>query len=475
MIFRSFRTRIMMLSVSVSGLVLLGFGWWAWHVLHGLTGGHRLDSELAILTHMHQSAQGHRAWEDFELALEGATRNDASRRFSFAVVDREGHLIYQSHFWPDGLTPALRAHIDGAEAAMGLRVYTEMDGKAPWRLAVNRNPEHSLVVAADLGPYLAQFDRIRLTFLLVFAVALLCVGGGSWILAWRAIRPLDRLVEATETITAQDLERRLPQGMGGREIDQLVDVFNEMLERLERSFNHATRFSADAAHELKTPLTILQGQLDQALQEAPAGSPLQQNLGRLLEEVQRLKVIIRRLLLLSLADAGRIRISPAPMRLDELVEQIIDDVEILAPELIVTQELEADAWVNADEALLQQAIQNLVNNAIKYNIPGGKIRFQLFRHDGAVRCAIANTSEGIPEEDRQRVFHRFYRVDPAHSRKVDGVGLGLSLAREIMRAHSGKLWLADAPEGWVMFVLELPAWDEKAVDVTAESSAEIKT
>ncbi len=366
---RSFRTRVLLVSVAVSGLVLLGFAWWSWQLLEAFSSLSGLDTELVA-----------------------------------------------GHAW-------LASHLDAVR----------------W---------------------------FRREFLFLFALGLVCVLGGSWLLAWYAVRPVDLLIDAAEGITAQDLERRIPQRGAGDEFGRLIDVFNDMLERLEVSFNHATRFSADAAHELKTPLTILQGQLDQALQEAPDGSPLQQNLGRLLEEVQRLKVIIRRLLLLSLADAGRIRVALTPMRLDELLGQVIEDVEILAPELRVIQELEEDAWVDADEALLQQAIQNLVNNAIKYNIDGGKIRFQLFRHEENLRFAIANTSEGIPEEDRRQVFRRFYRADPAHSRKVDGVGLGLSLAREIVRAHQGKLWLADAPEGWVMFVMELP---EGAGDGAVES------
>jgi two-component system heavy metal sensor histidine kinase CusS len=176
----------------------------------------------------------------------------------------------------------------------------------------------------------------------------------------------------------------------------------------------------------------------------------------LLEEVQRLTVIIRRLLLLSLADAGRLKVHFGPLDMGAFLESIIDDVEILAPGLHVNRELAADIRVEADAALLQQAVQNLANNAIKYNVPDGRINFELFRHEGKIRFTVSNTSKGIAEEDRKRVFHRFYRGDPAHSREVDGLGLGLSLTREIVRSHHGTLWLADAPEGWVLFVMELP-------------------
>jgi len=450
---RSFRLRILVLSVVVSGLVILGFGAWTWTMIHDLTGIHRLDSELVALASGQASAPADgRAWRAFEDALARLSEADPTHQLAFAVLSRTGENIYRSAPWPEDLLPRL-GHPENSPP----HPRTVFLNASAWRVALQHRPERSLIVAADMGPYLAHAHRLQAAFLLALVMALGCAGGGAWFLAWQAVRPLTALIEATEGITAQALEQRIPQRGLGDEFDQLIQVFNEMLERLERSFHHATRFSADAAHELKTPLTILQGQLEQALQEAPVGSPLQQNLGRLLEEVQRLKVIIRRLLLLSLADAGKIRVSTATLQLDELVAQLIEDVEILAPDVKVEQEIGDGMAVEADSALLQQAIQNLVNNAIKYNVEHGKIRFQLFRTGEMIRLAVANTSEGIPEQERGQIFRRFYRADPAHSRKVDGVGLGLSLSREILRAHGGKLWLADAPEGWVMFVMELPA------------------
>lgn len=449
---RSFRLRILMLSVAVSGVVILGFGAWTWTMIHDLTGLHRLDSELIALASGQASAPPDgRAWRAFEDALARLSEADPTHRLAFAVLSRSGEIIYQSAPWPEDLLPRL-----GQPENPPPPPRTVFLKSSAWRVALQHRPHRSLIVAADMGPYLAHAHRLQAAFLLAFVMALGVAGGGAWFLAWQAVRPLNALIRATEGITAQALEQRIPQRGQGDEFDQLIQVFNEMLERLERSFHHATRFSADAAHELKTPLTILQGQLEQALQEAPVGSSLQQDLGRLLEEVQRLKVIIRRLLLLSLADAGKIRVNKTPLMLDELVMQLIEDVEILAPALTVEQEIGVGMEVEADSALLQQAIQNLVNNAIKYNVEEGKIRFQLFRTGDTIRLAVANTSEGIPEAERGQVFRRFYRADPAHSRNVDGVGLGLSLSREILRAHDGKLWLADAPEGWVMFVMELP-------------------
>lgn len=549
---RSFRMRIMLLSVSISAIIFLGFGWRTWHLLHSLTGLERLDGEMKALAR-NQLASPRRdgGWGAFEDSLQYLSSLDPSRAFAFLVAGRDGTERRHSATWPAALasgeilgavsldaippmdpeffhSPDFRGPpgpFDGPPAAnpfgppngppefmrqdrpeggyppgngnpggnpgafepgrggrgdnfqrgsgprqgqgprsgpaekfpvKELLFQTRTQGDRSWRVAVLASPIEILVIAADLEPFFAETRALRNTFLVIFAVAMVAIGAGGWFLAQRALKPVNALIAAAESITAQELERRLPEQGSSEEFDRLNRVFNRMLERLDRSFKQATRFSADAAHELKTPLTILQGQLNQALQEAPPGSPLQQKLGQLLEEVQRLTVIIRRLLLLSLADAGKLKVTLAPLTLDTFLESIIEDVEILAPELEVKSELSPGIVVQADAALLQQAVQNLVNNAIKYNVPDGKIHFSLFRLDGKVRFTVANTSRGIAEEDRRRVFHRFYRGDPAHSREVDGLGLGLSLAREIVRSHHGKLWLADAPEGWVLFVLELP-------------------
>lgn len=547
---RSFRLRIMLLSVSISALIFLGFGWRTWHLLNSLTGLERLDGELKALAR-NQLASPHRGgdWPAFEDALKYLSELDPSRSFACLVAYRDGRERFRSAGWPSTLTaldlldaktlgkipppqednfrgvgpqgppngppmgppngppppgtpggfnvvpPAMNAEGygpgyervrpgdggpnrprfsgegrgDGSQWGRGpqggpaeplpvteLSFDTWRDQGHSWRVAVLASPRDILVLAADLTPFFAETRALRNTYLVLLALALVAIGAGGWFLAQRALKPVTVLIAAAESITAQELDRRLPETGASEEFDRLNRVFNRMLERLDRSFKQATRFSADAAHELKTPLTILQGQLNQALQEAPPGSTLQQKLGQLLEEVQRLTVIIRRLLLLSLADAGRLKVNLAPLALDPFLESIIEDVEILAPELEVKSELCPGIQVQADAALLQQAVQNLVNNAIKYNVPEGKIQFGLFRHEGQVRFTVANTSKGISEEDRKRVFHRFYRGDPSHSREVDGLGLGLSLAREIVRSHHGKLWLADAPEGWVLFVMELP-------------------
>ncbi|MBM3501412.1 MAG: two-component sensor histidine kinase, partial [Armatimonadetes bacterium] len=210
------------------------------------------------------------------------------------------------------------------------------------------------------------------------------------------------------------------------------------------------------AHELRTPLTVLQGRIEQALQDAPPSSDEQGAYNELLEEVQRLKEIVRKLLLLSQADAGKLPLSLEPFDLAAAIEAVCEDAGVMAPQLEITRELETGLPVRADVDLMSQVLHNLTLNAIKHNRDEGRIEYRLRRAGSTARLTIANTGEAVPPEHRDRIFERFYRADPSRSRRVDGVGLGLSLAREIVRAHGGELTLADSGEDLTVFCLTLP-------------------
>lgn len=337
------------------------------------------------------------------------------------------------------------------------RFFTVSAANGEWRVGVMSNPYITFVLGRNMSRFHAEMRFLRNAFLFALPAALLLIALGGWLVSQRALRPVRTLTSTAEGITARGLDQRIPISGENEEFNRLIVVFNGMMDRLEKSFQQAVRFSADAAHELKTPLTILQGELEHALQNAPADSPEQQSYGTLLEEVQRLKAVIRKLLLLSLADSGQLKPNIEPIPLTGIVQESIEDAAILAPELTLEQELEPGISVAADGDLLRQVIQNLISNAIKYNHPQGTIRFALRRADDKVRFTISNTGPEIPPEDREKVFERFYRGDKARNRKVDGTGLGLSLAREIARAHRGDLVLENAAGNLTAFTLILPA------------------
>ena len=325
-----------------------------------------------------------------------------------------------------------------------------------WRFVAMRNTGITLFLGTDMAELQAELRRLGIAYALAVPLGLLLLASGGWLLAKQALRPVRILTQVAGSITAKGLDQRVQANNADQEFQSLIDVINGMLNRLEVSFRQAARFSADAAHELKTPLTILQGQLNQALRSAPADSAEQRTYADLLDEVQRLKSIVRKLLLLAQSDSGQLRLSLQQVCLNRELEALFEDLPLLAPGLTLNQDLAPDVRVMADPDLLRQVLQNLISNAVKYNHDRGTLSCQLSQANGQASLSLSNTLPPDMKIRKERLFDRFYRGDSAHNRKVDGTGLGLSLAREISRAHSGDLTVEDARDGWITFRLTLP-------------------
>jgi len=294
------------------------------------------------------------------------------------------------------------------------------------------------------------------SFILSLPIALIFLGCGGWFISHRMLKPITTVCEIAEKITVRDLNQRIPTVQTRSEISRLIKVINCMLDRLEISFNQAIRFTADAAHELQTPLTILQGVLENAIQQAIQDQQETQLLITLSEEVQRLKAIVRKLLILAQADVGQLHLRLEQVNFSELVSFTIEDVHIIAPHLTIHQSIMSDVKVLADYDLLNLVIQNLSTNAIKYNIEKGIIVFKLSIEDSYALFSISNTGVPISEEDHNNIFNRFFRVRGSHSKRIHGAGLGLSLAREIVIAHRGDLILSESSNEFTTFLLKIP-------------------
>lgn len=326
----------------------------------------------------------------------------------------------------------------------------------PWRMALARIDVAHMAIAVNAQAIEADMRGIRNAFLLSLPLALLLTGLASWVFASRALKPIDKLTKATRSVTAGGLDQRIATQGDDREFVELIEVFNRMLGRLERSFKQAHRFTADAAHELKTPLAIVQGQLERTIHQAGDGSQMQAMLSSILDEVRRLSVISRKLLLLSQADAGHLSVMREAVDLSRVLEELLEDSRMLAPDLTIEADIQSGLLLQADGSLLRQVLHNLISNAIKYNVQGGWIRIGCMRWSGSVEVLVSNASTGITSAHRARLFERFFRADQAHSRTVEGVGLGLSVSREIARAHGGDLTLKGETAGSVQFSLVLP-------------------
>ena len=228
-----------------------------------------------------------------------------------------------------------------------------------------------------------------------------------------------------------------------------------MLANLEQSFAQATHFSADAAHELKTPLTILQGRLELAVNNAQ-DPLLQAELTGLQDEVARLANITRKLLLLSQADAGRLALNVTAVDLSAMLRELLADAEMLLSHQRIQCDIEPQLLAPGDALLLRQLFNNLLSNAVRYCRSAGTISVTARALPDGIECAFGNPCEAIAPDSRAHFFDRFYRGDVSRNRRTDGHGLGLSLAREIARAHGGELALQASAADQVLIRLWLP-------------------
>jgi two-component system, OmpR family, heavy metal sensor histidine kinase CusS len=362
----------------------------------------------------------------------------------------------KQEFPPPEIGPDLPPEDSPRDHELPTSFVTKKTHTGRWRIGAVASPFVRLAIAVSLHTIEREMNAIANIFLISIPVALILVAFGAWLLSGRALKPLHQVTITIQQVTAKGLDQRVAIGDVDLEFVELLQVFNQMMERLDRSFKQASRFSADAAHELKTPLAILQGQLEWTLQRVETGSKIQQTLSDLLDEVRRLGTIIRKLLLLSLADAGQMRLQLVTVNLSEVLADLVEDLDILAPDLEVKTKIPPQLKIKGDRDLLRQVLQNLINNAIKYNIPKGWMEIQANTNGKIVSVTVTNSSLDIPQSDRERIFDRFYRGDRSHNRQIEGLGLGLSLSREIARSHGGELTLDKTPSRQTAFSLTLP-------------------
>lgn len=308
------------------------------------------------------------------------------------------------------------------------------------------------------SPYEPIAEEINEVLGLWALPAVLFTVWGGWLLIRKALAPVSTLTEATKRITAQNLREQLPRTGNGDEIDRLSEVLNAMLSRLDSSFAREREFTLHASHELKTPLTVMRGQIETALNEPDLSTSQRDILGAHLEEIQRLAGIVDSLSLLAKADAGLLTLKREPVRFDELVRDISEDARILAlaDGVSVTLERCDDTTVQGDRNRLRQMLLNLAGNAVKHNKAGGWIAFSLTRTGGEAVLNISNSGAGVPQELLPRVFDRFFRGDAAHNPNVEGCGLGLSIAQWIVSAHGGTIHLASRMNESTEVAVRLP-------------------
>ncbi len=300
----------------------------------------------------------------------------------------------------------------------------------------------------------------QLAFGLIFGLplALAIAGlGGHW-LARRALWPLDRMARHAESLTADRLDERLPVENPDDELGHLARVFNVSLGRIEESFAQLRRFTADVSHELRTPLTAIRSVGEVGLGDHPGEQGYREIIGSILEEADRLTVLVDTLLSLSRADAGEVPLHRDEVDLLTLAREVTAHLGVLAEEKVQSLAAEGSAGVvvNGDRLVLRQALVNVVDNAIKYSPQGSRIRIAVSGDEATGRVDVIDQGPGIPPAHRDRIFERFYRIDKGRSREQGGAGLGLSLAQWAVTAHGGRIDVESQDGGGSIFRISLP-------------------
>jgi two-component system, OmpR family, sensor kinase len=288
-------------------------------------------------------------------------------------------------------------------------------------------------------------------------LAILITGIIGVFLAKITLNPVDRIIKTVQKITAESLKLRIQMPGTRDEIERLAATFNDMLDRLEKAFSSQKHFIQDASHELKTPLTILQGELEVTLKRIRSAAEYEEVLRSSLEEIRRISSIVENLLLLARVEDRETGLDIREFNLQRALRGAVEGMEILAREksLVLTLRADETLMMPGDEQKLQQVFLNLLDNAIKYTPPHGAVSVSAAAADNAVRITVQDSGIGIPPADLPHIFDRFYRVDKARSSR--GFGLGLSIAKSIVEAHHGTISAESSLNQGSTFTVTVPA------------------
>jgi heavy metal sensor kinase len=378
---------------------------------------------------------------------------------TFIALDSHGQVIASSEDHPLDLNG-----LNGGLAALQ-SLHTVRIGRHSYRSYVKPftvdGQELKLILLQSLHRQHEFLENLAGTFAIVIPLTLLLASVGGYFLARRSLSPVVAMSEQAKQIGASNLRDRLSIKNSTDELGQLALSFNELLQRLDASFDQQQRFTADASHELRTPVAILFGEADVALsQSVRSPEEYRESLSILRSEAGRLKDIVEGLFTLTRADAGQYPLTVSDFYLDELISECVRNLRTLASAKGV--ELSCDARkelpIRADESLLRRMILNVLDNAVKYTPSGGRVLIAC-KDLGAGYCIIVHdTGEGIPAEFHARIFERFFRVDKVRSRNEgSGAGLGLSISAWIAEAHGGRIELTRSDRQGSLFSIFLPA------------------
>lgn len=401
-----------------------------------------------VLEFMEEHPRDPTEWTAFAQRQVGAA--DPDLRLGISIFDTDGEVVHEA-----GSAFGAGVGLPPEELLGELR---EVDlGRNYKFLALARRGEQGTVQVLVYSRLFARSAaRVRDAFVGALPVLLLLTAGLGWWLSRGSLRPIADMTRAARRITANQLDETIPRTGSGDELDQLAATLNDMIARVREGMERVKRFSVDAAHQLRTPLTAIQNEIEVTLAKDRSEREYRVVLEDMLVQVATLSETVDGMLRLAQSEGGLDRAHRKRIEVDALVEEVVEFFAALAEERSIDLQVtsESKASVVGDPTWLHQLFANILHNALKYTPEGGRVAVAATADDTEVAISVRDDGVGMTEEDRARVFARFQRGSASSA--GDGMGLGLALAREIARAHGGVIEVESAPGKGSTFTVRLP-------------------
>lgn len=380
----------------------------------------------------------------------------------FQILSFQGEIVHKSESLKQFTLPVENAQLQSVLHDK-YTMLTSTVGDVPIRMIIRplklgSEPTYFLQMGISIEEIKRASTNLMWNFLIFFPIGVMLATFGGMFLAKRFLKPIDKIIHDANSIEAESLGFHIQPGKVKDEIGRLIDTLNKLFERLNYSFQRIRQFTADASHELSTPLTIMRGEAEVALKSSRRPDEYRHVIETNLDEIERMSRIVDNLLALTSMDSGEVQLSLEDVFLDDLMRDVHEQGTILAEDknIDITLDSTQHISVKGDKHRLHQLFLNLVDNAIKYTPSGGKIWLAMQPGDNGVSISVTDTGVGINKSHLDKIFDRFYRVDKGRSREHGGSGLGLSIVRSIVELHKGKVNVESEPGGGSTFKVWLP-------------------
>lgn len=376
-----------------------------------------------------------------------------NRRNTFIQISSLAGVVFKS------------ANLVGNEIIVGqsnqnkiIKYYNPKLSEHPIRLCILRGRGYSVIVAYPTDQIEQMLGLLNELYLIIAPLFFIISIAGGFVISYKSLSRIDKIILKTSEITAHNLQEIIPGGNYKDEFGRLVNTMNEMVERIKKSVEYMNEFSLAAAHELKTPLTILRGEIEIALKSEKSKERYIEVLQSNYEETLRMIRIIDNLFFISKSENDLIKLERYPVELSPFLKSVADNMKMITREkgMDISLNLSMDIIINIDTGLIKQALYNIIDNAIKYGFEKSAIEITSEEISKKINISITNSGCGIEPDKVEKIFDKFYRADESRTRKSGGVGLGLSVVKSIIELHGGSVYVNSKPNETTTFTISLP-------------------